>query len=67
MENKLYKDGRLALKSVDPVTEKVSTVNLSGLTENPTEADITAVRDAIDPVLSRMIQVVEATHTYEYY
>ena len=66
MENKVYKEGRLALKAVDPVTEKVSTVNLSGLTEDASEAAIGAVRDAIDPVLARATQIVEATYTYEY-
>lgn len=66
MYAKSYKEGRLAFKSVDPVTEKVSTVNVSGLMENAEDAQIGAVRQALDPVLSRPSQTVEATYTYEY-
>ena len=42
MENKQYKEGRLAFKSVDPVTEKVSTVNVSGLN---VEANIIEIKE----------------------
>ena len=44
MENKQYKEGRLAFKSVDPVTEKVSTVNVSGLN---VEANIIEIKEYI--------------------
>lgn len=56
----------LKLTAVDPITEKKTTITLNDLTQDAPEADVEAVRQALQNVIEEPIYTVQAVHTYAY-
>ena len=64
--NKEFMSARLKLTAVDPITEKKTTITLNDLTQDASETDVEAVRQALQTVIEEPIYRVQAVHTYEY-
>lgn len=57
--------GRLQIKSTDPQTKKVTTVNLADLLETATDAEVRAVATAIQPMLADPVDSIRTTFVHE--
>lgn len=64
--NKTYKNGRLALKYLDPETEKTKSLTLLGLKEDATTEEVQKIQEIFNGLLETPAQTVEVTHTYTY-
>lgn len=63
---KEFISARLQLVTVDPFTEKKTTINLSDLTEDADYATVASVRDAIQGLIEEPIAMTQAVHTYSF-
>lgn len=63
---KEFISARLQLVTVDPFTEKKTTINLNDLTEEADYDTVVSVRSAIQGLIEEPITMTQAVHTYSF-
>lgn len=63
---KEFVSARLSLNTVNPATEKKTTISLNDLTENADPAEVASVRDALQNVIEDVIESTEGIVTYSF-
>ncbi|MBZ6527583.1 hypothetical protein HYQ40_07300 [Aerococcaceae bacterium DSM 111021] len=64
--NKEFLSASLKFTTVDPVTEKKTTVTLNDLTEDASADDVSAVRQALQSLVDEPIGTTQAVVTYAF-
>lgn len=64
--NKEFLSASLKFTTVDPVTEKKTTVTLNDLTEDASADDVSAVRQALQSVVDEPIGATQAVVMYAF-
>lgn len=68
MNLKEYKNAKLAIQSIDPITEKKITLNIPGFEAlEATPEQVLAFRDTLQNVMEIPIDRVESVVTYDYF
>ncbi|XJS10985.1 hypothetical protein ACF3NG_01595 [Aerococcaceae bacterium WGS1372] len=63
---KEFISARLQMVTVDPFTEKKTTISLNDLTEDASYDTVVSVRDAIANLIDEPITSTQAVHTYSF-